>query len=303
MVDGNDSNGSAMTPAIRAHTPAADGVVLRAMEPRDLEAAYGLSMDMHWSHRPSDWSDALALGEGMVAEVDRQVVGTAMRWRWGRRHATVGLVIVSPLFQGRQIGRRLMHAVLDGLDKRTVLLEATPEGRGLYERLGFVRVGEIRQHQGIAMPAPLVALDEGWRLRPYDRSDEKTLVALDARARGWPRRALLRRYLGSAESTMVLDQAGEVRGYAVLRRFGRGLVVGPVVAPDALGAKALIGHLISLGAGRFMRVDIDFDSGLTEWLEELQLLRVGAPTTMVRGPALQSDPDTRLFALATQAMG
>ena len=102
---------------------------------------------------------------------------------------------------------------------------------------------------------------------------------------------------------MVLDHCGEVRGYAVLRRFGRGLMVGPVVAPDSAGAQALIGHLVSLNAGRFVRLDLDFGSGLTEWAEELQLQRVGAPVTMVRGPLPQPDAEAQLFALANQAMG
>jgi hypothetical protein len=33
------------------------------------------------------------------------------------------------------------------------------------------------------------------------------------------------------------------------------------------------------------------------------LLRVDAPTTMLRGPALATAPDTRLFAIVTQALG
>ena len=51
-----------------------------------------------------------------------------------------------------------MTALLEGLEGCSVLLQATSEGRGLYERLGFVRTGEIRQHQGVAQPAPLIAL-------------------------------------------------------------------------------------------------------------------------------------------------
>ena len=77
----------------------------------------------------------------------------------------------------------------------------------------------------------------------------------------------------------------------------------PVVAPDATGAKALIAHLSGQNAGRFTRIDIDFDSGLGEWIESLGLLRVDAPTTMLRGPALTKAPDTRLFAIVTQALG
>jgi hypothetical protein len=183
-----------------------------------------------------------------------------------------------------------------------VLLHATPEGRGLYERLGFVRIGEVRQHQGTALPAPLVALDEGWRLRPADHSDTTVLAALDAQARGMPRSALVTALLANAD-TVVLDHDGHARGFAMLRRFGRGLAIGPVVAPDAEGAKALIAHLVGLSAGKFVRIDVDFDSGLTEWLESLGLMRVDAPTVMVRGALPARVEGVRLFGLVNQALG
>jgi ribosomal protein S18 acetylase RimI-like enzyme len=279
------------------------GVEYRTMRNDDLEAAWGLSMDQHWPHRPTDWKYALELGEGIVAEADGHLVGTAMRWLWGKTHATVGLVIVSESMRGRRIGGELMNRVLAGLEKRSVLLHATAAGRGLYERLGFVRTGEIRQHQGIAATAPLVALDNGWRLRPFDRSDEPALFELDARARGWQRQEMLRMFIDSAERVMVLDHNGVLDGYAMLRRFGRGVVVGPVIASDIVGARALISHLVGLAAGRFVRMDLDFDSGLATWVEELQLHRAGTVTAMTRGKQNAAPEGVRLFALATQALG
>jgi hypothetical protein len=108
--------------------------------------------------------------------------------------------------------------------------------------------------------------------------------------------------LGSAD-TVVLDYQAQARGFAMLRRFGRGLAIGPVVAPDADSAKALIAHLVGLNAGKFVRIDIDFDSGLTEWLEGLGLLRVDAPTVMVRGTAPAHVEGVRLYALVNQALG
>jgi predicted N-acetyltransferase YhbS len=286
-----------------ATAPVSDGVALRAMTAADLGAAHALTEEQRWPHRPADWEQAFRHAEGVVAERDGQVVGTALRWRWGRRHATIGLVVVAPACQGRRIGHRLMSAVLDGLQRRTVLLHATAEGRGLYERLGFVRVGEIRQHQGIALPAPLVALEAGWRLRPATEADLPALRSLDAGARGMPRDALIDELFRDADATVVLDQDGSARGFAMLRRFGRGHAIGPVVAPGVDGAKALIAHLAGLNAGRFTRIDIDFDSGLAEWLESLGLLRVDAPTTMVRGAPLQRDANAQLYAIVTQALG
>lgn len=280
----------------------ADGVVLRPMTSADLEASHALSLRVHWPHRLADWQFNFEFGSGMVAERDGELVGTAQFWLWGEQHATIGLVIVDPRCQGRRVGYRLMEALLAPLAGRSVLLHATPEGRGLYERLGFVRTGEVRQHQGTALPAPLVALEEGWRLRPADHSDTAALAALDARARSMPRTALVTALLAGAD-TVVLDHDGHARGFAMLRRFGRGLAIGPVVAPDAEGAKALIAHLVGLNAGKFVRIDVDFDSGLTEWLESLGLMRVDAPTVMVRGALPTRAEGVRLFGLVNQALG
>jgi hypothetical protein len=118
-----------------------------------------------------------------------------------------------------------------------------------------------------------------------------------------PRDALIDELFRDAEATVVLDQEGSARGFAMLRRFGRGHAIGPVVAPDTEGAKALIAHLSGLNAGRFTRIDIDFDSGLAEWVESLGLLRVDAPTTMLRGEPLPLREDTKLYAIVTQALG
>ncbi|QIF07730.1 GNAT family N-acetyltransferase [Ralstonia mannitolilytica] len=291
------------SPASTQTTAAADGVVLRPMTADDLTAAHALSEEQRWPHRPADWAQMFAHAEGFVAERDGQIIATAQRWRWGPRHATIGLVIVTPACQGRRVGHRLMSALLDGLEDHTVLLHATAEGRGLYERLGFVRTGEIRQHQGIAQPTPLIALPAGW-LRPAGTNEAETLRRLDAQARGMPRDALIDDLLAIADACVVLDDDGEPRGFAMLRRFGRGHAIGPVVAPDAESAKALIAHLAGINAGHFTRIDIDFDSGLAEWLESIGLLRVDTSTTMVRGAPLSTPPGAAaLVAIVAQAVG
>ncbi|MFO1327675.1 MAG: GNAT family N-acetyltransferase [Rubrivivax sp.] len=281
---------------------AADGVWLRAMAADDLPAAHALTDEIRWPHRPADWEQVFRHGRGVVAERDGAVIGAGLRWRWGARHATVGLVVVAPAAQGRRVGHRLMTALLSDLDGASVLLHATAEGRGLYERLGFVRTGEVRQHQGLALPAPLVALASGRRLRPASLADTETLARLDERARGMPRGALMAEFHAAAESVVVLDDEDRPCGFGMLRRFGRGHVIGPVVAPDAEGARALIAHLAGLNAGRFTRIDVDAASGLPEWLEGLGLQRVDAPVAMWRGPPPPADAQLRTWALATQAL-
>jgi len=183
-----------------------------------------------------------------------------------------------------------------------VRLHATPEGKGLYERLGFVAFDETRQHQGAAFAAPLVALAKGERLRPVGRRDGPKLAALDGRAAGMPRRAALDALLTISDG-VVLDKDGEPTGFALLRRSGRGYVIGPVIAPDPERAKALIGYWIGRHAGNFLRIDVPVASGLPDWLDGLGLPGVGTVTEMVRGPAPRRAATVRRFALVNQALG
>lgn len=291
-----------MSPLSQSLEISNDGVTLHAMTADDLVAAHALSVEVHWPHRLVDWEFLFSLGEGLVARHEGDIVGTAMYWAWGEAAATLGLVIVAPSCQGRRIGQRLMQGLLKQLEARTVVLHATAEGRGLYERLGFTATGEVRQHQGKAKQAPLIALAPDMRLRPLGRNDADRLIALDAAACGMQRDALVRHLLDTAD-TVVLDRDGQAQGFAVLRRFGRGLTIGPVVAPDADGAKAMIAHWANLCVGKFVRIDLDFATGMAPWLESLGLRRAGNPIAMVRGPVLQRDADVRVFALAGQALG
>src|SRR4051812_4709073 len=136
----------------------------------DLDAAHRLSLAVEWPHRREDWGFFLSLGAGYVARDADRVVGTILYWKYGPRHARLGMVIVDPASQGRGIGGKLMSLALEDLEGRVVQLTATPAGMPLYERLGFVAIGKIQQHQGLANAGTVVAPARGERLRPIGRS-------------------------------------------------------------------------------------------------------------------------------------
>ncbi len=278
------------------------GVRLRAMTDGDLEQAHALSRELNWPHRLEDWQFFLEFGQGVVAERDGSILGTAMCWLFGPAAGTLGMVIVSPAAQGLGIGRRLMSAVLDILGERTVMLHATEEGLPLYRSLGFVEDGEVFQHQGTAFSVPLPELLPNERVRPMGQRDIDLIPEMDARATGMDRRRLMATMDKSALGVM-LTREHEVAGFALFRRFGRGYTVGPTVAPDLGGAKALISHWLGANAGMFCRVDVRADSGLSAWLDELGLQRVGRVTRMVKGKPLAKDDTLHSFSLVTQALG
>lgn len=77
-------------------------------------------------------------------------------------------------------------------------------------------------------------------------------------------------------------------------------MIGPVVAPAAAGAQALIGHFLAANRGQFIRIDVTEESGLAPWLREMGLADAGGAIRMVRGVE-KSRP--RSFGLASQAFG
>ena len=277
-------------------------VRVRKMQPEDIPAARELSREQQWPHRAVDWEFLFRHGSGFIADADGQIVGTTLVWPYGADAASLGMVIVSPRSQGQGIGSRLMEAALDALGDRTVRLNSTEEGLALYSKFGFKPVGRIFQHQGLVDSVPLIELRPNERVRPVGRNDRPVVAELDRRASGVDRGALISAMLETARGVMF-DSNNSAVGFALLRRFGRGFAIGPTVAPDPLAAKALISHWLGSKTGKFCRIDVPESSGLSAWLEELGLPRVGTVTTMVRGKALAGAPDAKLFSLVNQALG
>jgi GNAT superfamily N-acetyltransferase len=277
-------------------------VALRRLAEADLPAASALTGSFRWPHRLADWAFMFGLGEGVAAEADGRLVATGMLWRFGADRAAVGMIGVAPELQGRGIGRTVMARLLEMAGDRAIGLYATPEGEPLYSGLGFAALGRARQLHGAVSQSALQPLPDGDRLRPIGRSDAEALAALDRQAGGQEREALIQALL-QAGTTVVLDRGGRPVGFAVQRRFGRGQVVGPVVAPDPAGAKALISHFLNSDPGQFVRLDVPDDGGLADWLASLGLADAGPAIHMVRGSAPEPAGPARRFGLVSQAFG
>lgn len=274
-------------------------VRLRPLTMADLPAAQVLSAAVGWPHRLEDWQFVAALGEGLVAEAARRVVATGLTWAFGGGWSSLGMVIVAPELQGQGIGRKLMQALLprDG----GVVLHASRAGAPLYRTLGFAAAGLVRQHQGAPFSVGFHAPRAGERIRPAGRADLPVLAALDLAATGMGRAGVLAALLDVSDCIM-LDRQGVASGFAMLRRFGRGQLIGPIVAPDAEAARLLAAHWLGQRQGEFIRIDVTEESGLSPWLAGIGLAQAGEVLRMVRG-APPAPAAVRGFALASQALG
>ncbi|MBB4350774.1 GNAT family N-acetyltransferase [Aliirhizobium cellulosilyticum] len=274
-------------------------IEIRAFAAEHLASAVRLSQEAGWPHRPEDWLVAQQLSEGVVAvEENGNVVGTALVTPYGSDCATINMVIVDSAMRGRGLGRRLMDAALAIGGARPLRLIATSDGLPLYEKLGFGQTGAILQHQGIVASARSSA-----NTQAVTADDLPAITALDRQAFGADRTSLMRKLFEIGEFAVIRNDS-EITGFACIRVFGRGEVIGPVVTGNLEDAQSLVSHFLAQRIGSFVRVDTIAAAGLAPWLSEHALSHVGGGIAMSRPHSIQSAASTATtFALANQALG
>ena len=279
-----------------------EALILREVAPADAAACQALSRAVGWPHRVEDWEMLIDLGHGVVATLGEEIVASALWWPYGETHATLGSIIVSPAQQGGGIGKHLIRALLEQTQGRSQLLNATVAGEPLYARNGFVPWGGVLQYHGVSLAAASSVLQPGETLRLGGPDDLPLLERFDTQATGLPRKPALEVLLACGEC-IVLERDGEPVGFSVLRRFGRGHVIGPVVAANGGDAQILIAHWLHERRGQFVRIDVPLDTGLEDWLMQSGLKHAGPVTSMVRGEKPVPLGPGRLYAVINQALG
>jgi GNAT superfamily N-acetyltransferase len=237
---------------------ASDGVTIRLLEERDLGAALTLTEQARWNQTENDWKRLLRLEpRGCFAACqDGRLVGTASTTTYGSGLAWIGMVLVEQDLRRRGIASRLMISVLDMLEERgvaTVKLDATPEGRPVYEKLGFVSESTIERWHGIGRPRS----NGGCAKREDDFGLEA--FSLDRTAFGADREMLVRSLIADSYSAPLVlrDGVGKLRGYALSRRGTTAAYIGPIVTEDYGSAAALVDDKLRQMDGNRVYIDLN----------------------------------------------
>ena len=274
----------------------------RTLSRADLPAAHGLSAQLNWPHRLEDWELLHRLFKGFAACDGERLIGTAFACPQGA-FATIGLVVVSPDYQGQGIGRQLMELALEACKPATAILNASAAGAPLYLSQGFVEFGTLEQRQGPAQSVVLEPLAAGEHCRSLNAQDQARQLALANAGSGLDRSAIFAHLHGTIEHSAGIECNAQLQAFALLRRAGRGHCIGPVIAQSPRQARHLIATLLARIPGQFVRIDVPQSSGLSEWLTLVGLEPVDRVTQMALGTPPQSTGGVHQFALLSQAMG
>lgn len=267
------------------------------MTEQDIEAGLRLCRASGWNQLAADWRIFLECnGEGCrVEEIDGRVAGTAATLRYEDRFSWISMLLVDPDMRRRGIGTRLLLSAIEILrDMPSVRLDATPAGKAVYDQYGFqdeYRLTRFRAMQVAAYP---------FGARPMHESDLGAVLEADREVFGADRSGILRRlYRNAPEYAMITDG-----GYAFGRHGFRAEQIGPVVAPDAEAAKALVTAAAAAHPDSSFLVDAPHHS--SEWLGWLESVGFVAERPFIRmfrgGNPFPGRPE-HVFAIAGPELG
>jgi GNAT superfamily N-acetyltransferase len=257
---------------------------LRTMTTDDIPAGMRLKDLVGWNQTPADWRCFLESSpEGcFAAEAEGQVVGTAATIVYEERFAWIGMVLVDPEFRGRGIGTHLLEKTiehLDAIDIGTMKLDATPQGRPIYQKLGFNDEYEIERWL-LKRSVP----EAGRTTESNPTSDD--VLQLDREIFGADRSPLLRSLAAeNPDFALVTEQDGEIAGYTFGRRGTLADHLGPWMARDENTAAGLLDEFLTRSRRETVFVDALKDRRFVGELLQARGFKVSRPLTrMVRGP-------------------
>lgn len=255
---------------------------IRTMTVGDIPAGVRLKEIAGWNQTATDWKRFLnASPQGcFVAEVHSKVCATVTTIVFENRFAWVGMVLVDPEFRKKGIGTALLERAiqyLDDLKIATIKLDATPQGKPLYEKLGFVSEYEIERWT-LQRASPVRTPDLGKSLST-ELSPE--ILEIDREVFGADRSSLLMSLHGEApEFTSSVSAGGVVQGYALGRHGAFADHLGPWISQKPSAAKGAMETFLSRSMRQTMIVDYIKENGTVR--ELLERFRFGYSRTLTR---------------------
>jgi GNAT superfamily N-acetyltransferase len=268
---------------------AENSMQLRVMTQHDIPGGVRLNTIVGWNQTALDWERFLvASPDGcFVMEDGGKIVGTAATIPYENRFAWIGMVLVDPDYRNRGIGTSLLQRSIEYLDSAgipTLKLDATPAGKPLYEKLGFVTEYEIDRW---VLKRTVTVTKETSNQAPSTSADALShAFDFDRQAFGADRSGLLRSFNDHApDLTSITLEGGQLTGYAFARRGLFADHMGAWMARDHETAQTTLSEFLQHSARDTVIIDALKSSTIAgELLRKHGFSPARLLTRMYRGP-------------------
>jgi GNAT superfamily N-acetyltransferase len=279
-----------------------------SLSPSELDDVDALVREARWNQIAADWQVFLAHGRVYaLVTTEGRIVATTATLPYGGRFAWISMVLVAGEYRRQGLATQLMRRAMDELAAAGLVpaLDATPDGRAVYRRLGFTDSwGFARLIRRERQAAAAFATPAGVTVRPVTDADWPALCAYDAAAFGAERGAVLAGLRGRLPpAEFVAERAGRVAGFLLGRD---GMLAGhlcPLIADDDAIACVLIARALDALDGPLFIDLADDKSAVRRFLETRGFAAVRPFTRMLYGTAARFDDPARTFAVVGPEFG
>ncbi len=227
-------------------------VRIQPMQQSDIEQAMHLKNIEGWNQTKKDWEVLLRLSPKTcrAAVRGRQVIGTVTAITYSNELAWIGMMLVAEKYRRKGIGSLLVKDNIKRLKGfRNIKLDATPDGRNLYTRLGFEEECTLSR-MAISSLAEQKITDSG-KVTPLSPHDIQEIAYLDKAVFGADRTHLMAPILGTyPHRAWKLERDGRITAYCLGRDGIKQNQIGPVIASTDQDAQTILSAAMSPLAGQ-----------------------------------------------------
>ena len=281
--------------------------VKRSLTASEKDDVGALVREARWNQLAADWRVFLEVGRLYAAETDQgRIIATTATLPFGG-FAWISMVLVRSDYRRRGLATKLMQWAMRDLaaDDLVPVLDATPDGRAVYRRLGFEDSwGFQRLRRERRGASAMLAPPAGVTVRPLAQADWPALCAYDAAAFGAGRSAVLAGMRGRLPAAdLVAMRSDSVAGFLLGRDGGLAAHIGPLIADDDAIARALVAHALDAIEGPLFIDLADSKAALRSFLDAQGFAAVRPFTRMLYGTSTRFDAAARTFAVIGPEFG
>jgi GNAT superfamily N-acetyltransferase len=280
-----------------------------SLTPSELDDVGALVREARWNQLAADWRIFTEFGRlyAVHSEAGR-IIATTATLPYGGRFAWISMVLVAGDYRRRGLATAMLRRAMADLTaaKLVPVLDATPDGRAIYRKLGFEDSWSFQRLIRRERPraAASVGAPAGVTVRPIADADWPALCAYDATAFGTDRSAVLaglRGRLPAAE--LVAARADRIVGFLLGRDGGLAAQIGPLIADDDTIAGALVARALDGIEGPLFIDLADSKRELRSVLDARGFAEVRPFTRMLCGSSARFDDAARTFAVVGPEFG
>lgn len=272
----------------------------------DLAGALKLTRSANWNQNEADWQLMLAIGHGWgVTAADGTLAATTLVLPYAGKFAWVAMVLVAPEHRRKGYASQLLRVAIADLQsmKLTPILDATPAGHAVYAQAGFQDSWGFKRYAlKEKRETPAAATESG--VRPLQERDWPQILALDAKAFGASREALLRSLAQRLpEAALVSERGKAFAGFLFGRDGHEARHLGPLVTSHAETANALLAQALSRVPAPIYVDVVDHAPGVRAWLESQGFAFQRPYTRMVHGADRAPGDESAVVLVAGPELG